>query len=83
MQTIKIEIEDNLYQSIVDSGINIQEKLKDMMYDLIDDGYPAISTIEAKKRVFNAVERYESKKGNYNPYDKNFAEKMNQYIDNL
>ncbi|MCF6173052.1 MAG: hypothetical protein L3J44_04625 [Campylobacteraceae bacterium] len=83
MQTIKIEIEDSLYHSIVDSGVNIQEKLKDMMCDLIDDGYPAISTQEAKKRVFDAVKRYESGKGNYSPYNNDFTEKMNQYIDNL
>jgi polyhydroxyalkanoate synthesis regulator phasin len=83
MQTIKIEIEDSLYQNIIDSGINIQEKLKDMMYDLIDDGYPFISTQEAKKRVSDAVERYESKKGAYSPYDTNFTKNMNQYIDSL
>lgn len=83
MQTIKIEIEDNLYQNIVDSGINIQEKLKDMVYDLIDDGYPSLSTQEAKKRVSDAVERYESKRGIYKPYDNNFTKKINQYIDSL
>ena len=83
MQTIKIEIEDSLYQNIIKSGIDIQEKLKDMVYDLVDDGYPAISTQEAKKRVSDAVDRYESKKGVYSPYDKSFTKNINQYIDSL
>ena len=83
MQTIKIEIEDSLYQNIIKSGIDIQEKLKDMVYDLVDDGYPAISTQEAKKRVNNAIDRYESKKGVYSPYDTSFTKNINQYIDNL
>ena len=83
MQTIKIEIDDNLYYSIVDSGINIQEKLKDVMYDLIDDGYPAISTQEAKKRVFDSVQRYKSGSGKYTPLNDDFWNKLESKIDNL
>ncbi len=58
MQTIKIEIENSIYKKISDSGINLQEKFREMIYDLLDDGYPSISTKEAKKRVENAVRRY-------------------------
>ena len=65
MQTIKIELEDNIYQNILDSGVNIQEKLKEMAYDLIDDGYPSLSTKEAKKRVSDGVNRYRDGTGEY------------------
>jgi len=58
MQTIEIKIEDSMYQSIVESGIDIQSKIKEFIYELIDDGYPTITTEEAKKRVSNAVEDY-------------------------
>jgi polyhydroxyalkanoate synthesis regulator phasin len=59
MQTLKIELEDGVYQNIVHSGIDIQEKVKEFLFDLVDDGYPAITTQEAKKRVSDAVKRYE------------------------
>ncbi len=55
MQTIKIELEDHIYKKVIDSGVNIQEKFKEMIYDFLDDGYPAITVEEAKKRVAKAV----------------------------
>lgn len=58
MHTIELELEDNLYQNIVKSGIDVQSKFKEFLFDLVDDGYPAISTEEAKKRVSDAVDRY-------------------------
>ena len=58
MQTIKIEIEDDIFEDLKDSGINIQKKVKEFLYSLNDDGYPSIGTKEAKRRVKEAVERY-------------------------
>ena len=57
MQTIKIkiELEDHIYNKVVDSGVNLQERFKEMIYDFLDDGYPAITTKEAKRRVANAA----------------------------
>ena len=60
MQTLKIEVEDGVYQNIVQSGIDIQGKVKEFLFELVDDGYPAITTQEAKKRVSNAMNRYEN-----------------------
>ena len=60
MQTLKIELEDSVYQNVVQSGIDIQEKVKEFLFDLVDDGYPAITTQEAKKRVSDAVNRYKN-----------------------
>ena len=60
MHTIKLQLDDNLYEDITQSGIDIKEKFKEFLTDFIDDGYPAISTEEAKKRVTDAVNRYRS-----------------------
>ena len=60
MHTIKLQIDDNLYEEITQSGIDIKEKFKEFLTDFIDDGYPAISTEEAKKRVTDAINRYRS-----------------------
>ena len=51
MQTLKIELEDSVYQNVLQSGIDIQEKVREFLFELVDDGYPAITTQEAKKRV--------------------------------
>ena len=58
MQTIKIQLEDTMYQNIVQSSVDIQAKFKEFLIDFVDDGYPAITTEEAKKRVSEAVEDY-------------------------
>jgi len=58
MHTVHVEIQDSLYEKLVQSGVNIQEKLRELLNDMVDDGYPSIGTEEAKKRVGNAVESY-------------------------
>ncbi len=58
MHTIHLEIQDRLYEQLVQSGINIQEKLRELLNDMVDDGHPSIGVEEAKKRVGNAVEKY-------------------------
>jgi hypothetical protein len=73
MHTIKLQLDDNLYEDITQSGIDIKEKFKEFLMDFIDDGYPSISTKEAKKRVSEAVEDYQ-KNGikNFNVLDNTF-----------
>lgn len=58
MHTIKLQLDDNLYEEMVQSGIDIKEKFQEFLADYVDDGYPAISTEEAKERVREAVESY-------------------------
>ena len=65
MHTIKIELEDSLYENIVAKGIDIQSKIKEFIYETMDDGYPAISFEEAKQRVSEAIEDYKTGKGRY------------------
>ena len=73
MHTIKLQLDDNLYEDITQSGIDIKEKFKEFLMDFVDDGYPSISTQEAKKRVSEAVEDYQ-KNGikNFNVLDNTF-----------
>jgi hypothetical protein len=58
MATITVEVDDKLFENIQKEGIDVQSEINDFLYDLVDDGYPAISTEEAKKRVSRAVEDY-------------------------
>ena len=72
MQTIKLQLEDNLYKNILNSGIDVQAKFKEFLFDLVDDGYPSISMEEAKKRVSEAVEDYHTNPQNFSKLDSNF-----------
>lgn len=65
MQTIQLQVEDDIYYEIKNKGIDINHKLQDFLYDLLDDGYPAISEDEAKQRVSDAVDRYRNGTGTY------------------
>ena len=60
MQTIKLQLEDSVYQNFVKSGIDIQSKFKEFLADFVDDGYPAITTDEAKRRVAKAVKSHQN-----------------------
>jgi len=72
MQTIKLQLEDNLYENILNSGIDVQAKFKEFLFDLIDDAHPSISTEEAKKRVSEAVKDYHKNPQNFSKIDNNF-----------
>ena len=51
MQTIQLQIQDELYETISSKGININSTVQEFLYNLVDDGFPAISTDEAKQKV--------------------------------
>ncbi len=74
MHTIKLQLDDNLYEEITQSGIDIKEKFKEFLMDFVDDGYPAITTEEAKKRVSKAVEEYRNGTMKTVPHDKAWAD---------
>ena len=40
MQTLQLQIQDDLYESIKDMSIDINEKFQEFLYNLVDDGYP-------------------------------------------
>ena len=72
MQTIKLQLEDSLYENILNSGIDVQAKFKEFLFDLVDDGYPSITTEEAKKRVSEAVEDYQKNPQKFSKLDSDF-----------
>lgn len=65
MQTLKVHIDDSVYSKLIKSGIDIEANIQSFLEELLDDGYPAISTNEAKKRVCDAVDRYHNGTGEY------------------
>jgi hypothetical protein len=74
MQTIQLQLDDSLYKRLVTNNIDIQEEAYRHLEECIeDDGYPAISFEEAKKRVTEAFEDYqENGMKNCVAVDKNF-----------
>jgi hypothetical protein len=82
MHTIQLQVEDDIYDEIKSKGIDINHKLRDFLYDLIDDGYPAISEDEAKQRVSDAVDRYRNGTGTYLNVNK-YAEHKFNMIDSI
>ena len=83
MQTLKIELSDELYEDLKSTNLDIQSKIRNYLINLVDDGYPSISTDEAKKRVSDAVDRYRNGTGSYTSYDNNFVVEMENYIQSL
>ena len=82
MRTLKIELEDSVYQNVVQSGIDVQEKVKEFLFELVDDGYPAITTDEAKKRVVDAVQKYQNRTGTY-LNEQEYENRMHAYMQSL
>lgn len=65
MQTIHLQVQDSMYEKLMSSGVDIQAKFDELIFDILDDGYPSISTEEAKERVSDAINRYVNKTGTY------------------
>jgi len=73
MHTIKLQIDDSLYEKLANNNIDIQATVEDYLTEYVeDDGYPAISTEEAKRRVSEVVEKYRSGKMKTVSVDKAF-----------
>ncbi len=69
MHIVKIQLEDTLYETMVNSGVDIQEKFKEFLLEFKDDGYPAISTQEASARVAENLEKYKSHPNEFTKLD--------------
>lgn len=72
MHTIKLQLDDNLYEEIAQNGIDIKEKFKEFLADCVDDGYPAITKEEAKKRVADAINRYRNEPESFTELNDDF-----------
>jgi polyhydroxyalkanoate synthesis regulator phasin len=82
MQTLQFQVQDDVYQDIIDRGIDIQSRFKEFLFELRDDGYPSISTEEAKQRVSDAVDRYRNGTGEYLNEEES-EKRINQFLDSL
>ena len=60
MRTIELQIQDDIYNSLIEKGINLNNMIKEFLYSLVDDGYPTISYNEARHRVSQAIESYKN-----------------------
>jgi len=69
MQIINLQVQDSVYEKLMNSGSDIQAKFDELIFEILNDGYPSISTKEAKERVFDAVNRYVNKTGSYKNSD--------------
>ncbi len=84
MQTVQIQINDDVYEHLSSKNIDIQAKIKEYLLALVNsDGYPSISTEEAKKRVSDAIDRYESGNGHYTSLDSNYEKDLSSFIERL
>jgi len=83
MQTVQVQLNDDLYNTLSARNVDIQTKVKEYLFSLVDDGHESISTEEAKKRVSKAVSRYQNKTSQYRPIDENYIKDMDQYVEGL
>ena len=65
MYTLKLHLDDDIYETLKAKSIDIPTKINEYLANLADDGYPAISREEAKKKVTDAVSRYKRNTGVY------------------
>lgn len=59
MHSLILKVEDRFYTQLL-SFLKQNRQQVNIIEDVKDNGYPAISTQEAKKRVSEAVESYEN-----------------------
>ena len=84
MQTVQIQINDDLYEHLSARNIDIQAKIKEYLLALVNgNSYPSISAEEAKKRVSEAINRYESGSNQYTVLDNDYAKNMSTFIERL
>lgn len=49
MHTLKLHLDDEIYETLKAKSIDIPTKINEYLANLADDGYPTISTKESKK----------------------------------
>ena len=83
MQRINLNIENDIYEDIKRAGIDIQKKFNEFLsqFAFADDGYPAIGTDEAKRRVAEAVEHYRRSPEDFTSYDDSYWDDLDAKID--
>ena len=84
MQTIQLDIEDNLYNKLKIKNIDISYQFKKFLTSLVDDGYHGISTFEAKQRVSSSLNDYlKNGEKNYTSLNDNFWDNLEKEIEKV
>ena len=84
MQTINLQIDSSIYEEMIKSGVNIQNKFNEFLsqFAFVDDGYPTIGTEEAKRRVAEAVEHYKKHPEDFVPYSEGM-DRIDRWLESL
>jgi len=84
MQSINLNIENDIYEDIKRGGIDIQKKFNEFLaqFAFVDDGCPTIGTEEAKRRVAEAVEHYRKSPEDFVPYSSGM-DKIDKWLESL
>jgi len=84
MQSINLNIENDIYEDIKRGGIDIQKMFNEFLsqFAFVDDGYPTIGTEEAKRRVAEAVEHYRKSPEDFVPYSSGM-DKIDKWLESL
>ncbi|MDD5373461.1 MAG: hypothetical protein PHO62_08555 [Sulfurimonas sp.] len=73
MHFLRLNVDDGFYSQLL-SFLNQNHTQVNIVEDVLDDGYPAISKSEARERVTQAVEEYRSGKMKIVPYSQGMDE---------
>lgn len=81
MHSLTLKVDDRFYAQLL-SFLKQNKQQVDIVENIKDDGYPAISTDEAKMRVAAAVDRYRDGSGTYLNQDE-YNSHINNSIEKL
>lgn len=81
MHSLVLKVDDGFYAQLL-SFLNQNKRQVNIVEDIKDDGYPAISTNEARMRVAAAVDRYKNGSGTYLNQDE-YNSHINNSIEKL
>ena len=85
MQSINLNIDNDIYEDIKRGGIDIQKKFNEFLsqFAFVDDGYPSIGTQEARRRVASAVEHYKECPEDFTEFNDKYWDELDNIIDGV
>jgi len=83
MQTIQLQVEESILEKLSNKGIDIKKSMLLYLYALAESGEKSISYNDARDRVEKAILRYKTKPESFSLLDRDFFDKMDDYIESL
>lgn len=80
MRTFKIELEDSIYQNIVQSGVDIQAKIKEFLENFVEVATLLFLKKKQKKEFSIAVTKYRTNPEAFTPINDDFWNEMENTI---